>query len=153
MIKQATSNIILIAILFPLTAFAELINLLPGSNITVQEIYNDAIQTTTIYCSAYSPDYSDPRTTFSIKKQGERYQVIMNGHVAETNYFFNNALNTLKILMADINPWDITQASCSIQQSGSNYQVMINQDVAEVNYFFNNAHTTLKQLREAGICR
>lgn len=151
MIKNLIRSTLLIAILWPLSVSAEWTNLLPGSNITLQEVYNGNIQTTTIYCS--TAHTHEPRVTFSIQQQGDEYHVIMNGYTVDIRYFFNSAINTIKALMEDINSCDIMLATCNIQRVEGDYHVLIGQDVAHIHSFFQSAKSTMAQLRQAGICR
>ncbi|WP_345198244.1 hypothetical protein [Kistimonas scapharcae] len=132
------------------TVNAELVVLPPGGSLSLNELYNGQIQTTTVYCDT---DYHHERTSFSIRQESSSYQVLMNNDIAETCYFFSSALNTVKKLKAHMNEWDIEPARCGIKQEGNHYLIMIDRNAAETVYFFDAATKTLQELRDAGICR
>ena len=129
---------------------ANLVILPPGGSLSLDEVHGNQIQTTTIYCNA---DDLNERTRFTIRQEGSHYQVLMDNEIAETCYFFSDALKTLNKLTAHMNSWDIDPARCSIKQDGSHYLIMIDKNAAETVYFFNDASKTLQKLRETGICR
>ncbi len=129
---------------------ANLVILPPGGSLSLDEVHGNQIQTTTIYCNA---DDLTERTHFAIRQEGSRYQVLMDNEIAETCYFFSDALKTLKTLTASMNSWDIEPSRCSIKQEGSRYLIMIDKHAAETVYFFNDASKTLQKLRDTGICR
>jgi len=143
-------TLLMLVLFITMNVNAELVILPPGTSLSVDELYDGQIQTTTVYCDA--EDHHE-QTHFSIRQEGSHYLVLMDNEIAETCYFFSDALKTVKQLTAQMNAWDIEPAKCSIKQEGSHYLIMIDRNTAETVYFFNDASKTLQKLRETGICR